>query len=304
MDLKTELLEYLVKRYEETTGTQMIHDHTMQSGQNKYYFLNLNDNLIEPMSEETEKRYREADGNELQEKMRAIRSSSAMTYNVFGNDAVMFRSGHPIFGSETYQVNFEKQLNTIKRSSKKANLDACLVSEDELMYFEVKMTEWLFNKPGTISHNYLDQGHYFYEEAFGAFSSLINQIAVKSSKKETIYESCLNQYDGVQMLKHLLGIYNDLMSKNAGNHKKVRLINCIWELPDSKPLSPVNQKIYDEKHRLEREEFQQFYQAAKPVLELFREKGIDFDIRLISVKELLTAMEKTEQQKKFLERYL
>lgn len=118
------------------------------------------------------------------------------------------------------------------------------------------------------------------------------------------YYSSLKQYDGVQMFKHLLGVYNYLLMKDQCKHKKVRLVNCICELPDSNILSDQCKKEYDDKRNLEKKEFKDFYQAAQPVIDLLKAKNIDFDILLISAEELMDCIDKTTSQNKFLERYL
>ena len=53
-----------------------------------YYLKNLADNLEHPMEHTTEDAYGSGSGNELRVKMRALHSSSALTFNLFGNDAV------------------------------------------------------------------------------------------------------------------------------------------------------------------------------------------------------------------------
>lgn len=302
--LTKEMLDYLVKRYQEATGSTMVYDTTMNSEQGRYYFKLLEDNLIEPMSDDNVKQYKNGDGNELEEKMRAIRSSSALTYNLFGNNHIAMKVENSFFVPGLYEVVYEKQLKTIKRSPRKANLDAFLESEDSLIFFEMKMTEWLFNKPGTISDNYLDKGHYFDEESYEAFRHLIKGITNDSTTDYKAHYSSLKQYDGVQMFKHLLGVYNYLMMEDQYKHKNVRLVNCVWELPDSKVLSEGCKKVYDDKYALEKKEFEEFYQAAQPVIKLLQMKNIDFDILLVSVKDTIDSMDKTEPQRKFLDRYL
>lgn len=302
--LTKEILDYLVGKYEEVTGKKMQFDDAMNSEQKQYYFKNLEDNLIEEMTETIIRQYKVGDGNELEEKMRAIRSSSAMTYNLLGNTEVTIKEENKIFTPGVYNVVFEKQLRTIKRSPRKANLDALLESEQELIFCEMKMTEWLFNKPGLVSENYLDEGHYFDKESYEAFYKMAQKIITNEVTDYRSYYGCLQQYDGVQMFKHLLGVYNYVMQEDKGMHKKVRLVNCVWELPDMDVLSEKCKEIYFEKLELEKKEFQEFYEAAQTVIKLFQEKGIEFDICLLTFKEMLDVIEKNDTQKKFLERYL
>ena len=302
--LMKEILDYLVTRYEKATGKQMIHDDTMDSEQGRYHFRELNDNLIEPMLGPAEKQYGEADGKELEVKMRAIRSSSAMTYNLFGNGNSIINENDQSIKSGVYQVEFEKQLKTIKRSPRKANLDAFLSSDEALIFFEMKMTEWIFNDPGNVSVNYLDKGHYFDPDSFETFEKLIKGIVDEKPVDSKDYPSALNRYDGVQMFKHLLGVYNYLMQEDKGKHKHVRLVNCVWELPDSAEISKEAWEQYRKLQKLEEDEFMKFYAAAQPVIELINEKDIDFDILFIPVKDLIAILNKTDEQIAFLNRYL
>ena len=134
MSLTVEILRYLRSRYETATGRPMISDSSMKSPQAEFYFQRLEDNLIEAMCEETEKAYRSGDGNELEEKMRALRSSSAMTYNLLGNGTVEVKDDSPFFVPGKYVVSYEEQLSTIKRNPHKANLDAYLKGEKQLIF--------------------------------------------------------------------------------------------------------------------------------------------------------------------------
>ena len=302
--LTKEILDYLVTQYESAAKTKMINDHSLDSEQKDYYFLRLEDNLREPMGDDAQIQYGEGEGNELELKMRSIRSSSALTYNLFGNGPVDIKDNNPHFTPGIYNICYEKQLPAIRRSPRRANLDAFLESEEELIFFEMKMTEWIFNNPGMVSHNYLDKGHYFHEESYEAFLHLIKGITMEKTTDNGAYYSKLKQYDGVQMFKHLLGIYNYLADVDQYKHKKVRLVNCVWQLPESTVLSKSSTNVYITKKCREEEEFKQFYEAATPLIDLLVAKGIDFDILLLSVKDLMDCISYTDPQKQWLNRYL
>ncbi len=304
VDLKTEILEYLIKKYEEATGKKMVCDSDMKSTEARYYFKTLDDNLVEPMGEKALEKYGEGDGNELKEKMRAIRSSSAMTFNLLGNGKTTIKN-NLYLPTGSYDVTFEKQLRTIRNSKRKANLDAFLETDEVLIFCEMKMTEWLFNKPGTVSKNYFDSGHYRDEESAEAFISVAKAI---TSNRTTDYDarySGLKQYDGVQMFKHMLGVYNHVFHNEKFNARPetVFLVNCVWELESEAFLSEGARKEYLKKLALEHDEFEKFYQATKPVRDLFKEKGVIFDIRYITFSEMLDILEKSEKERKWLERY-
>lgn len=92
----------------------------------QFYLERLEDNLFLPMSKSIYCQYDEGDGNELKDHMKALRSSSAMTYNIFGNDDAKIVDSNEVY--HNYTVKYEKQLRTLKNSvsNKKANLDAFL----------------------------------------------------------------------------------------------------------------------------------------------------------------------------------
>lgn len=107
MDFKKAVKESLRNRYVRFIG-EYEYDDNMSSAQAIYYFKNLDDNLIEPMSKEIINVYSQGDGNELKSKMKALISSSALTYNLIGNDNISVISNAE-FELGRYSVTFEKQ---------------------------------------------------------------------------------------------------------------------------------------------------------------------------------------------------
>lgn len=303
MNFTIEILEYLKKSYENATNKQMISDLDMNSKQAPYYFRFLEDNLIEPMSEVTLKRYSQADGNELEQKMKALRSSSAMTYNIIGNDHVIVKDSSQYFIPGRYQVFFEEQLPTLKRNPRKANMDVFLKSEQELIFCEMKMTEWLFNKPGVLKESYFDRNRYFDADAFQAFSSCLDKIVLEEPTDYGTYHSALEQYDVLQMYKHTLAVYNYAI-KNKGNIPSViRLVNCVWHLPETDFLSEDAKVFYETKEMCEYKEFIFFYKATEEIRKRFEKLGFDFDILFLDAKEFVQQLSKNSEQLEYLKRY-
>ena len=303
MSLTVEILRYLRSRYETATGRPMISDSSMKSPQAEFYFQRLEDNLIEAMCEETEKAYRSGDGNELEEKMRALRSSSAMTYNLLGNGTVEVKKDSPFFVSGEYMVSYEKQLPTIKRNPHKANLDAYLKGEKQLIFCEMKMTEWLFNRPGYLRESYKRKELYLHPEIFDAAMMCLEEIVLQEPSDHKTYYSSLEQYDGLQMFKHLLAIYNFAAEYHGSIPQSIRLVNCVWHLPESAGISETARKEYQQKETKEHQEFERFYSSTKKMREAFADLGIDFDIVLMTAKEFSDQFIRTMEQKKYLARY-
>ena len=115
-----------------------------------YYLKELNDNLVEPMYDRVQRSYQAGAGRELDKDMRALHSSAAMTYNLFGNRPAYLYDGETY---RAYTVTYEKQLTALNPTAK-AHLDACLSRRDELLLFEMKMTEWLSNSHDPLPASY------------------------------------------------------------------------------------------------------------------------------------------------------
>lgn len=301
MDFNKAVLESLKERYVRFIG-KFEYDDKMSSPQAIYYFKNLDDNLIEPMTKETVNMYSQGDGNELESKMKALKSSSAMTYNLIGNGNIRVKLNAEFEPGE-YSVTFEKQLSTIKNNPKKANLDAFLESKKELIFCEIKMTEWLFNRPGILRKPYLNKENYNCENSYQAFNKCINEVSVLKPTDNGDVKCRFKYYDAFQMLKHSIAIYNYARKESKTIPKKITLVNCVWHLPDSESLPESNMRKYKEAVKLEKEEFDIFYRATDEIRGIFKKIGIEFDIKYMDAKKFVESFEKTPAQLNYLMRY-
>ena len=125
---KNEILDLLKKQYIEVTGKASFQS---QQGMKAYYTQELIDNLYLPMSSGAFASYGQGSGNEISSgKMNALRSSSALTYNLFWDQIgeLTGESENNRIGKGIYQVEFEKQYYTLDKSAsnKPANLDVFL----------------------------------------------------------------------------------------------------------------------------------------------------------------------------------
>ena len=131
---------------------QVGHELTESNTDRNYpdtYYNSYSENLFEPMWEQHQKEYDVGSGGELNPsgkrpaKMASIRSSSAMTFNLLGNDTIVMKENNIGHTPGKYKITYEKQIKTIRngRGQRPANLDALLVSEneDELIFCEMKM---------------------------------------------------------------------------------------------------------------------------------------------------------------------
>lgn len=249
------------------------------SSKAKYYYKNIKDNCYyEPH-------------NKLDERARAIYSSAMMIYNLLGNSVIL--------KEKSYEVIYEEELDAItpgngKCETHKAHLDATLRREDEIIFVEAKMTEWLSN-PKNLKPAYLNESSYLEitkdkEKFINFFKMIINQNNLTQAGYKSIYE----KYDAIQMTIHILGIYNFIKSGKNNNIKKISLINCIWGY---KEIPQYNKEL---------EEATDFIKKANTYFKpIFNSLGVDFNIEHYSFHELKSIIDFREEEEKlkYLKRY-
>lgn len=307
------ILNLLKARFEETVGS---FPYRTESQMQRYWLQNYENNLIHTLSDSAKKAYGEGAGNEISTgKMGALKSSSALTYNLFGNGkAEIIHATHGI-GNGNYTVEFEKKYKTIKRSNAPAHLDAFLYCSDskEAIACEMKMTEWLFNKPSALSASYLIHERYIDSIGGEAFVKIAEQLQgipiIDNNGKCTKYEAKFKNYDAAQMFKHALALYRDCYENRSNqeqNIQKLTLLNCVWTLTSPQKLETVKaQQQYSNTLSKETTEFENFSTLMEPIKVLFKKVlGIDFDIRFCTFAELLSMLNKTEDELKKLQRYI
>lgn len=297
------ILKSLKEKFVEI-NTDIVFDSVMTSPKREFYVSNLGDNLCEPLLGMHQDEYNRGSGNELNQKMRALHSSSALTVNLLGNNSIFFKKNSLIPAGE-YSIEYEKQLRTLNVKGKPANLDAKLLCVEEkiVLFLEIKMTEWMFNSPSKLKNAYLIQDNYYNKESFDAFNkvfqSLISNVTDPGVEKKSIYE----RYDVFQMMKHIIGIYNEMRKNENVGLNKVRLINCVWKIDNHISLGNSVSNNYKKRYKKYISEVEDFKTKIQPLVLLFAESNIDFDIIFMSFDEFLNMVEKSEQQSAYLKRY-
>lgn len=306
-----ELLDLLKNKYTEVCGERKFQ---CTSEMRNYYLDNLNDNLFRPMDETAFDAYGKGSGSEVDSgKMKALRSSSALTYNLFWNQmAELTNPGNSGLEAGTYKVEFEKQFRTLKKSvgGNPANLDAFLVcgKTNEAIACEMKMMEWIFNKPGELKAKYLDEKNYIDEETGKVFVYAAKELIrtedyEDTEAKKALYSPITSRYDAFQMFKHAVTCYTAIVLEEPRKIEKLTLVNCAWTLSNPALLSEKSRERYLREERIELEEFEIFKTAMEPVKALFKAKGVDFDIKFFRFGEFLSLFEKTEEEIEYLKRY-
>ena len=204
---------------------------------------------------------------------RAIKSSAAFIYNIFGKDSINFE------GKNYKQIQFEKGLDALLRRPK-AQLDGYLLSEDETkeIFFETKLLEWS-GTPKDLAIAYLEENNYPTEnkhskEFISFFKSIVDENKKTERKGVERVAHKTKVYDAIQMTIHILGIYNALC-KNELKSKNIELINLVWD--------------YDHpRYNKEADEAKDFIQKTKKTLiPFFNEFDISFQIRYIPFSDFI-----------------
>ena len=301
MDFPTTVVEAIKKRFEETNDCRMFGGCESEA-MAPYYVMRLEDNLVQKMAPCHREEYALGAGIELDGKMRALRSSSAMTFNLLGNHYVDV-TAPSVAPVGRYKVEYEFQLPTLKGNPNKANLDARLLADDgrTVVYCEMKMVEWMLGWMKMLRASYLDSDRYLVSRKDAqVFIDLFRGLVKGEPNRKGSFKTRFSRFDALQMAKHLLAVYSNLDREEASS---VKLVNCIWEVRDAAAFAPYEQK-YRSWLETERNEFDDFVRCAQPVIELFEKRGFAMAVEYIPVDRLLACLDKTAEQKAKLARYL
>lgn len=137
-----------------------------QDNEHEFYFDDYDDNLYTKMSKAVYTAYKDGNGGELDgnpPKMASIASSSAMTFNIIGNDPVDIHNDYSISSSVNastvnipkgkYKIEYEKKLFPINKGNSPSHLDAFLWCEENKtgIFCEMKNFEWLSPSSSALS---------------------------------------------------------------------------------------------------------------------------------------------------------
>ena len=297
-----------------------------------FYFKNYADNLFCPMDKKTEQSYLAGDGNELlpqkrmfgsrevicPPKMGSVASSSAMSFNLLGNDSAVIPEDCALPSGE-YELQYEKKMYTICAGNHPANLDVFLSNEADrtAIFCEMKLLEWL-ELPKKLKDTYRKRRYYFASDET-VVNFPIDAFAVFQSVIDEIKNAAFTRYDAWQMLWHLLAIYNytsfttqkavneysEYLSM-AGKYNRIVLANVVNEFPP--------ERIRDEKTRGEYiAALQKVQSEARHFMHIIRNSEIPhlFDnncnagiyVQYLSAKDFADCLDMPQTKKDYLKRY-
>ena len=262
-----------------------------------YYLKELNDNLVEPMYDRVQRSYQAGAGRELDKDMQALHSSAAMTYNLFGNRPAYLYDGETY---RAYTVTYEKQLTALNPTAK-AHLDACLSRRDELLLFEMKMTEWLSN-----SHDPLPASYFSSEKKYPDWDLFVGLKMTRdlfhTDAGEKGYAPRAKHLDTAQLFKHVYAIYNALFyTGELPLTEKVKLCLCVWTISNPSLFDdPAQYDLYVTAEQELREEFDAFRARLGDLIGMMEARGVQFDVKLMTVRELIYALHKEKSLRRYL----
>jgi len=210
---------------------------------------------------------------------RAVKSSAAFIYNIFGKDEIS------INGTDYGPIKYEDKLEALVNRTP-AHLDGRLIAKDssKVIYFETKLLEWS-GTPKNLLLSYLDKNNYPKEnlnsDVFKKYFESICKAEIKKDKKGELRRNHKAKvYDVIQMTIHILGIYNAVckggeLKKNVPIPDKIELINLVWD--------------YDcKRYKTEKDEAENYSRELNDTFKpLFEEKGKEFSVKYISFSDFM-----------------
>jgi len=212
-----------------------------------YSCVRLEDNLFRPMNSDTFDEFKKGDGDELDGKMRALNSSSALACNFFDywrhvKDASSLAGALGV--ADVHGLCFEQKFTT-RLPGKPPNLDVVFqVSDDSLLAIECKFTEPYSGdiaKKNRLADSYFlhkngqKKGLWGDKELHGC------QDVAQRLREE---ELCYHHLYAAQLLKHMLGLANP-KNKQSKRYKSWDLL-YLWFESTSRDSTECHKQEIDE----------------------------------------------------------
>jgi len=318
LNFKTTLHDIIRERYcEKNQISNLATKKDYSTQMYPYYTRKLEDNLYEPLDPLHQNQYNKGLGGELREgksirkrpmKMKSIRSSSALAYNIFGNKLVEIKSNSFGLPAKVYKIAYETPHRLIKSGNRTVSAwaDVVLLSLDkeDCVIVESKMFEWLLDKPKSISEKYLLKENYISQDVGCLIMPTIKQLLSGKEiiKKGQKYFSPINdQYDGIQILLHIIGFLTEIELGKYKNVKRVHIVNMIWTLNNTELLGTYSNKYKKllEKEKKQSELFKKYFDEHLSTI-FTREYGIVASFNAAEHFQMIDALNIKENQRNYL----
>jgi len=297
-----------------------------------FYFKDYTDNLFCSMDKKAEQAYLAGDGDELlpqkrifgnwevicPPKMGSVASSSAMTFNLLGNDPAVIPEDR-FLPAGVYDVQYEKKMYTICAGDHPANLDAFLSNEADktAIFCEMKMLEWL--EPSKKLKDTYRKRRYYFTSDETAVNFPIDAFEVFQSVIDEVIAAGFVRYDAWQMLWHLLAIYNytsyttqkavnefSEYHSMAGKYNRIVLANVANEFPPERIRDEKKREEYIAALHKEQSEARHFMHIIRnsEIPHLFDNNcNAGIYVQYLSAKDFADCLDMPQAKKDYLKRY-
>lgn len=324
MALRDKVTQYILNHHPIPEG--------MQNPRYAFYYNDYKDNLYYPMSESVLASYEKGNGGETKPqtiqrygrtfttpaKMASIVSSSAMTFNLLGNDPVSITKDG-VLPCGIYDIEYEKRMHILTCGNKPAHLDAFLSDEQckTAIFCEMKVLEWL-GELSKLRASYLSDKYYFKAD-FDAVPHPKNAYEFFVKWANALESVSFKRYDAWQMFKHLLAIYNytsfvtqesinkfDHNKSMAGKYNHIVLANVVNEFPAWLIDDEKTRDEYEKALAEERAEAQIFIDTMRDceipwIFDNNCNSGIQ--IEYLSSKQFAESFDMPDSKREYLKRY-
>ena len=315
----TVVLAHIKTRFMEVTGLTeeaFYNKHEINAVQEIYWLRRMDDNLIRKMAPVHNKEF--SAGKSILPNLHYLASSHAMAFNMLGNETLTVLKNPYQIPDGNYRISYNKTFRALKSKNAFVNMDACLWSEDGgvCLCLEMKMLEWFVFKINPIKDTFMKAENYYYPDTAPVFMDVIKLLIPFLNRDEWEHFSCFQNYDGLLIMRQLLGLYNSIRmaseyagfgavgdNRRSAGLKELILATVYWKASDPGCYENYRERILAAEEQM-KGETRFLQELAGPVRELF-EKELGIRLRLVNLsnKELLRILEKTDEEKNLLRRY-
>lgn len=165
----------------------------------------------------------------------------------------------------------------------------------------MKMTEWLSN-----SHDPLPVSYFSSEKKYPDWDLFVGLKMTRdlfhTDAGEKGYAPRAKHLDTAQLFKHVYAIYNALFyTGELPLTEKVKLCLCVWTISNPSFFDdPAQYDLYVTAEQELHEEFEAFRSRLSDLIGMMEDRGVRFDVELLTVGELISRMHKSDQLKRYL----
>lgn len=239
-----------------------------------------------------------AAGRNVWEGMAYLGSSTAMLYNMLGNETIQMPDGE-------YRIFFRQRLHTLNRKNACTTVDAILLSEYEksAVCMSAKLLEWFSYQVNPLRDTFLHYGNYGEPAAAECFVEAFRQLIPFYERDAYEHVGSLKLYDGFFVLRQLLALYHAICEKRFFPIEKLNYISIYWRPLHPALLGSQGIKLGTAAGRMEREA-ELFLEQLEPVIMLFRETlDVKLQVQLMHMWEFLEETGADAARRAWMKRY-